>query len=923
MLKKLPKTSLLRGFIASLLALCSAALAASLLMFYVLFTAPKAAAQQRTCGNGIGVHLAGQWDLNTFQKTADTVGACGTITIMAYSSELEKLQEVFSYNDQLREQNKAVQIVIRDFSGNARNEADALSWAATLGSINTQSKINFMPVNEPFRDFGGGQFLEWSGGAQNRDGIAREVAAYAQALNNAFNASGINGTKVNLWSPMINQFDGQFAQNVQKLLSSDPNFPNYFAGMTMNLYARYVNGQLVGDPRENGIGYREVLRNVWGLGNANSVPVLAAEFGVIEGFPQFVTYPDLLIARFLQEQAIGAWGADPNFFGGSILFYNPDTNQPWFFGSLTQSLMQEFSKNFSGNPEGVAGFNEAAFRQWLSSILSRIARCPQGGFAPTEALCSARSPFLLFSGDCPPGASCITPEVQVTRGDPITVEKTFFSAPSGNELTLEGNIRPTGEIRLPAFDRIKSLLSRATGLFPASFLENKRNPAGSLEASISTPGCKGEKVETRGGNSRLAVSQDDVVLLAESCRVAGAFGGKGCAARVEVIQPDLQEFNEIDCVSPAGDSADSYEWRVSDPETATVELTGFSGVLEKIRQTFSDWLNEVREALARGLTQLANAILRRTVTESFTVAQPIKQYPGEKEIIENIYQISDSYRPADRERLTESQKEEAVFDVEFSPGINIPSGLEFPQAKGARAQFEKYVLGALYSYDRLVGIRGVSGDTGLSLPRSTPVGQGLYRFLGEPRSELLKNMLSETAAKYDIPVGVLAGVARIEGGAALWSFTDSQVQADRSPNCSPNACSAAGPMQFTTGGNNLPFKNGKFACGTEIEGAAQGWFERFQKEGLSPEQARAKVIREWPNEWARWGEGDVCSIKNSLEAAAKKLKNDAGSAPSSAWSCSDQVQRAGTAYYGECTTTYERLGDRNYCQYLCSALESQ
>lgn len=205
--------------------------------------------------------------------------------------------------------------------------------------------------------------------------------------------------------------------------------------------------------------------------------------------------------------------------------------------------------------------------------------------------------------------------------------------------------------------------------------------------------------------------------------------------------------------------------------------------------------------------------------------------------------------------------------------------------------------------------------SGPSIPLGEP-GENAYAFLGEPKSQLLKNLISRAARQNDIPEAVLAAVAAIEGG-HMWSYSDEQVRADFDPvNCSPNECSAAGPMQFTTGGENLDIVRCE-AAQRRLNDPEAGWTE---------ESLRAA----WPNQWAAWGQGgNVCNISDSIAAAARKLKNDGGPLPAQSWICRTpegepaEVYRAAERYYGDCSQRHDRLGNLTYCEFVCKALYAE
>lgn len=156
----------------------------------------------------------------------------------------------------------------------------------------------------------------------------------------------------------------------------------------------------------------------------------------------------------------------------------------------------------------------------------------------------------------------------------------------------------------------------------------------------------------------------------------------------------------------------------------------------------------------------------------------------------------------------------------------------------------------------------------------------------------LRDIFMEVEQKVQIPARIIEGVLLVESP-ATFNFSETEIQnysqpGATIPSCRPNACSAAGPMQMTTGIDNV----GSSRCG-----------------GCG--------LNQCPNAWAQYGQGlQPCNLRDSIYAGAAKLKKDSGN-KGGAWT-QDQVYRAATSYYGSCGDNYRytRLGGRTYCEFL-------
>lgn len=185
----------------------------------------------------------------------------------------------------------------------------------------------------------------------------------------------------------------------------------------------------------------------------------------------------------------------------------------------------------------------------------------------------------------------------------------------------------------------------------------------------------------------------------------------------------------------------------------------------------------------------------------------------------------------------------------------------------------------------------------------------------EPATSIknLRELLNNIEEKVGTPKRILEGVFTIESPGLLNSLTDEQVRAYSQPGsqvlgCRVNSCSAAGPMQFTTGIDNQGSSTCSQCC------------------------SAGKCLSRCPNAWGGYGnsinkygryehQSNVCNLRDNLYAAGAKLKNDSGNKGGD-WT-KEQVFSAARSYYGACDDNhrYPRLNNgkspgRTYCEFV-------
>ncbi|MCR4263512.1 MAG: CHAP domain-containing protein [Candidatus Roizmanbacteria bacterium] len=180
----------------------------------------------------------------------------------------------------------------------------------------------------------------------------------------------------------------------------------------------------------------------------------------------------------------------------------------------------------------------------------------------------------------------------------------------------------------------------------------------------------------------------------------------------------------------------------------------------------------------------------------------------------------------------------------------------------------------------------------------------------------LRVLIKQAGDAFSVPWQVVEATLHIEGEHAFGLSPEEVIEyqqpgAEVPTNCDPNFCSAAGPMQMTTGIDDT----GSTSCSV----------------CLGPG-------RTCPNAWSGYENAvtektndgrtpNVCNLKDSLYGGAKKLKNDSKTGESDiVWDKID-VTKAAQAYYGSCTPcnvakagtgayfACQRLG-KTYCDYV-------
>jgi len=262
----------------------------------------------------VGVNIGAHHD--EFDAAAQLVGPGGWIVMMACPSDGDKIAEKAI-------QHPEVNLVIRGhFPDQTPDQNLAKAWAAVLASIPFQSKVYFMPWNEP-------NHVNEGGGPTAGD----LVYQYGQIVKSEFQKAGILGNKVILLSPMVDKLNDSF---VSGSFFTNPGgkagFYGFFDGSSINEYDLFVSGPCSASPPQNNCQYDQI-----GIPS----PYFALETGVA-GTCSPPCYRDEELGQML-EKSWQKWGSDSNFKMFAIFSYDP--HRPGNWNIFSSEKAANFIKN--------------------------------------------------------------------------------------------------------------------------------------------------------------------------------------------------------------------------------------------------------------------------------------------------------------------------------------------------------------------------------------------------------------------------------------------------------------------------------------------------------------------------------------------------------------------------------------------------
>ncbi|MBL7150714.1 hypothetical protein ISS86_02180 [Candidatus Microgenomates bacterium] len=320
---------------------------------YLLLVSPVSA--QNKCGVNVGPHYgqAGQ----TYQLT----GRGGWIVALGSPGNCSDFERLFG---------QGLNVVIRAYNGGrAFTNEQALGWAATLGTMDTQGQmIYFMPWNEPNHSGEGGGST-----AGNR------IYEFSSYLKNTLNDAGLLGTKVKLLSPMVDKLNPSF---INGSFFTNPGgksgFYSLFDGSSINEYDQFSPGPCSSSvPEQNNCQYDQIgIRS----------PYYALETGVAGTCsPPCYNSSEL---RSMLDTSWSKWTNDPNFKMFAIFSYDPHRPGNWNIFNSSEVKSFYSSQCASGNVIQSNFDPDIKFNQWFTEQHGLIS-CDGCGHVTDEQYCTA------------------------------------------------------------------------------------------------------------------------------------------------------------------------------------------------------------------------------------------------------------------------------------------------------------------------------------------------------------------------------------------------------------------------------------------------------------------------------------------------------------------------------------------------------
>ncbi|MBI2405938.1 hypothetical protein HYV21_02700 [Candidatus Microgenomates bacterium] len=498
-------------------------------------------------------------------------------------------------------------------------------------------------------------------------------------------------------------------------------------------------------------------------------------------------------------------------------------------------------------------------------------------------------PAPAFAQEPTPTPEPLDTSVHPSYGEDIDVTREVTK--TGGAVDVSGQGIDVGvvqnEFKFPNLTREMQVSTNALpNLLPEGLLKNLSLPEATLSGKVFHPVCDIDaggasvtgRIEGKGASDVRTPSYWTKLLGATKLNQASAVPGFSSRTNFSAPQPTLpldEEGNKQlpDCPELTGQVGKQIVPAPSQ-NTTTISL---AGVIGNIVDFF---------------TGLWSKLLNASATIAVTV-KPQKFLPGERAFLSQASKEETgflrSFCPEEICPKGEGEQEETPYAVD---GSSTTKELNFLGVAGAR---KGYVLlqQSLYPAE-LQPLRPI--------PETPPLppsgGTGIFKLTGNPLSPQLEAQLRQASVAFNVPAGVLAAVAWIEGG-HMWSFSDGQISTYSVPggqdpiNCESNGCGARGPMQFLNDGIAA-------SCGNYTGQPMPDVWSSY-----------ANAVNEAAGENRT---SNVCNVKDSVYAASKKLGASSG-AIGAEWT-QEEVSRAAESYYGECQTSFPRLGNRTYCEFV-------
>lgn len=816
-----------------------------------------------------GINIADR--LDEYESAAQSIGPGGWIYIMACPGDVPKISKLIGNNN-------THNIMIRGhYPGEALTPEFADAWAKALTALQTASKIYFMPVNEPNHS------------APDRNISAAQVTSYTNRLINKLNEYNLRGSKVKLLSPMIDVY--QVSDNGTFYLEQlgGVNYFSQFDGLSLSLYGQNEGGNLVSAPPLKRGDYHD-FSSRYGLGK----PIYSVESGLVVPGPGAVygseANADRLMADFFNQKK-SSWDNDALFKMFSVFSYNPDkhTDDGWIYYSQTLNAMNSYvGGDMPEKNTGPAAVDDAFIKE-----------------DPKYKICGGEYETLEVNGDV-----AFTVEAIKKSGPTI-----FPQSPKGGTIPLQ--ILP-GKFSLktlpaPNIEKmVESWLSAWNNAVQPYSLIKEYRPGTPQKRQITSKVCV---TDPQTNQLKEALNEGEVIEEAGSNRTIGSLyaltqeaNWKTATLKRENLdyrgpQLKLKKDSYVDCYrNDAGVLVPGENRGAINENSFNNPLELIISILDRLHVFISEIANNggfkvQAQAAPKHTAQVLNPNSTIITCNLATCTDEEKVYQEtETEIgaFENYRPASLNYRNPNGithgEMSTECETIGSIPNVNCTPKYNLSALLEdavkFTSCIIAPADWQDDPNNGLEYCKDPNYLDSVSSTSDWAIGNDTSGPASIS-------SGAFADLLQRTAQNVGLPSCVLEGVAMIEGGPKYKEADLKQCLA------SVNSCSAAGPMQFTTGKGP--------ASDPKCNKCAAGYC---------------------PNAWSQWGNGgNPCNYADSLSAAARKLKNDGSLQPVSSGflnlvSNTNEIAKqqggiikAGYNYYGS-NKPIQRLGGCSYGEFL-------
>ncbi|MEK7182799.1 MAG: hypothetical protein AAB694_01430, partial [Patescibacteria group bacterium] len=407
----------------------------------------------------------------------------------------------------------------------------------------------------------------------------------------------------------------------------------------------------------------------------------------------------------------------------------------------------------------------------LSKIASSVICLPALALALAGYLLLITFSHSAFAQEPTPTTEPLDTSVHPSYGEDIDVTREVTK--TGGAVDVSGQGIDVGvvqnEFKFPNLTREMQVSTNALpNLIPEGLLKHLYLPEEILSGKVFHPVCDIDaggasvtgRIEGEGASDVKTPSYWTKLLGATKLNQASAVPGESSGTNFTAPQPTLpldEEGNKqlSNCPQLTGEVGTKILPAPSQ-KTTTISL---AGVIGNIVNFFSG---------------LWSKLLNASATIAVTV-KPQKFLPGERAFLSQASSEETgflrSFCPEEICPRDEGEQEETPYAVD---GSSTTKELGFLGVAGAR---KGYILLQQSLYP--AGLQPLR-----PIPETPPLppseGTGIFKLTGNPLSPQLEAQIRQASADFNVPAGVLAAVAWIEGG-HMWSFSDGQISTYSAP----------------------------------------------------------------------------------------------------------------------------------------------